>query len=257
MVRIKTRAGEGEKTMSDSSDPSVLPLWVTGIATILLALVAALQDLIRDALRKPRLVIKYRQQPPMFRRSAKRFIAGNQVIMEPCFDIHLLLANEGKGQARRVEAYLMAIWQYDYSDGMMKPLADFWPVRLRYDSKGTRRINVIPMSQPEYWNSAYIPSPQLATHLKGEEFVDVPGAEGDWIRVHLDVLDHPFYQPNMLVPGRRTLKVSVYSENARRVDAFLDIRWTGEWQDDNKRMLENVTVSLLDSQSSRSLGEAS
>jgi len=243
--------------MSNHSDPTVWPLWATAFATFFLAAVAALQDLIRDALKKPRLVIKYRQEPPMFRRSAKRFLVGEQVIVGPCFDIHLLLANEGKGRARDVEAYLVAIWQYDYSDGRLKPLSDFWPVRLRYDSEGTRSIDLIPESQPEYWNLAYIPNPKLVTYLKGDNFVDVPGAEGDWIRVYLDLLDHPFYQPNMLVPGRWVLKVSVYSENARRADAFLDIRWTGQWHDDEKQMLEDLRVVLLDPESSSRLSPAS
>ena len=229
--------------MNDPSDASQLPAWLTAIGTIGLALVAAFQDQIRAALARPRLVLRFRQTPPMCRLSSRSFPEVPN-LRERFFDFHFQVENEGRSQARRVEAFLEAIWVHDASN-TPKQIEGFWPVKLRYDNKGTLHLDLNPHGPPVYWNLGFIPSPVIQGAMRGDAYIEVPGADDKGLRFYLDVLDRPFFQPNTLPPGNYSIKVSVYSENAARVDSYFGIIWTGNWKEDEQKMFEEIRITQV------------
>lgn len=198
---------------------------LTGIGTILLAAVAALQDVIRGFVGRPRMEVIYEHEPPFFRRSG-RLGAGNNPLGD-FFDFHIRIRNRSRWQRlRNVEAILENLCRYDPT-GKANKIAGFWTIRLRYDNRGTRMVDINP-GRHEDWNLAYIPNPvALQAWLQDPKYVDVPGAVANAHRLYLDVADFPFHQPNCLVPGEYAVQVSVYAENAQQVDKFYRITWKG------------------------------
>lgn len=224
---------------------SELPSWLIAFGTIALAIVAALQDLIRGFLGRPRIDITYIHEPPLARLSGRVNQAGQP--LGDFFDFHIRIENRSRWrQARRVEAVLEAMWIYDSAGNPIR-VDDFLSIRLRYDNEGTEFVEINP-HRHIMWNLGYLPNPTMQQQwLAVPQYVDTPGATGTAYRFYLDVADFPFHQPNRFVPGTYGILVSVYAENARRVDQHFEITWTGNWQTDVRIAVREIVITPVDS----------
>lgn len=188
----------------------------------------------------PELAIVYKHEPPLARLSGRVNQMGQD--MGPFFDFHIRIENRNKfAQARQVEAVLEAMWEYDATN-TPNPVEDFLSIKFRYDSEGTKYEEINP-ERHIIWNLGYLPNPDVQRErLQVPMYVDVAEATGDVHRFYLDVGDFPFHQPNRFVPGKYGILVSVYAENAERVDQHFEITWTGTWRDDIQDIVDEIRI---------------
>ena len=192
----------------------------------------------------PKVKVVYRHEPPMARLSGRTDKGGNP--LGDFFDFHIRIENRSKYQhAERVEAVLEGMWVEDGS-GDLVLIDDFFPVRLRYDSERTKFIEINPQRH-ELWNLGYLPNPiEQQNRLSRSHYVDVAGPPSTDDRFYLDVADFPFHQPNRFVPGRYGILVSVYAENAEKVDQHFEITWTGTWEPEIQDVVNEIIIEPKD-----------
>lgn len=219
-----------------------LEAWVLGVVAILVAIFGPpLAGAVNRKWRGPKLVIVYEHKPPMIRKTS-RFHHPEPDRRDAYYDFHFQTGNKGKTRAEKVEAVLEEIWDYD-SAGVLHRLEGFWAVRLRFDSGGTKAIDLNPHRQ-EQWNLGNIPDRDVQNRLmKLDMYNDVPGKEGDDLRFFLDVDEWPFFQPNVLLPGKYKIKVTLYSSNAPREHQYFIIDWNGEWRDKEEEMFKQIVIT--------------
>ena len=189
----------------------------------------------------PSLDLIFDQTPPMFRLSSRR-LSGNRKV--PFYDFHFYVKTEGRSQAKKVEAILEKLWEYNVA-GEPSEVEGFFPVNLRYDSLGTRFVDINPKRRI-LWNLGYILSTAEHPWIPEEALISQsPARKKDDLRFYLDVLDFPFRQPNCFYSNKHAIKISLYSENADRVEAYFEITWSGTWREAEKGMLREIRVKRV------------
>ena len=219
--------------------------WVIGIVAILVAIFGPpLAGAVNRKWRGPKLEIVYEHKPPM-NRKASRSHRSEPERRDLYFDFHFQIGNKGETRAKKIEAVLEEIWDYD-SAGVPQKLQNFWAVRLRFDYKGTKSIDLNPHRQ-EHWNLGTIPErPVQVERMEDDRFIDILGKQGDDLRFFLEVDEFPFFQPNVLLPGKYKIKVVLYSANAPRVYKYFIIDWNGEWRDTEEEMFKQIVITPVD-----------
>ncbi len=94
-----------------------------------------------------------------------------------------------------------------------------------------------------YCDIGHISSPTYQAREEHAVFLDVPGRGDNALRMLLDEVSYPYSQPNCLAPGKYRLKIVVYSQNAPTVVAWLEVDWTGRWQDAQSDMLRELVIT--------------
>lgn len=220
--------------------------WVLAIVAIAVAVLGPpIADQVKRWWRGPKLVIVYEHKPPMSRKASRTYHHAPQR-RDPIYDIHFQIGNEGETRAEKIEAVLEEIWDYD-SAGKPHKVQGFWAVRLRFDGNGAESIDLNPHRQVQ-WNLGNIPCEEVqAEMMKFDRFVDIPGKQGTDLRFFLDVDEFPFFQPNVLLPGKYGIKVVLYSSNAPRKHRYFIIDWNGEWRDTEEEMFKQIVITPVSS----------
>jgi hypothetical protein len=158
-------------------------------------------------------------------------------LREPVYYFLFTVLNSGKSRARLCEAFLETLWQYDASDRPVM-IDSFRPMHLPLEE------NINP-NREVYCALGLISSAKYQRHVESSKFVDVPGAASKGLRFLLAITQYPNAQPNCLVKGKYAVRVSVYSENAKRHDAYFQINWTGNWQDKEEDMFREIVIKEI------------
>ena len=92
----------------------------------------------------------------------------------------------------------------------------------------------------------YISSREYQKKFEKRKFIDIPDYNGNDLRFMLP-LRHFFYsQPNCLPPGEYILQFTVYSENVEPEKIFLNISWSGKWQDKDNEMFKEIVIKRIE-----------
>ena len=86
-------------------------------------------------------------------------------------------------------------------------------------------------------------------------FIDIPGKHIDKPRFLFELAEYPYSQPNCLVPGKYAIKISIYSENVLPNELWLEIAWSGNWQDNEAEMFRELTISQISTLEKSLLGK--
>ena len=54
-----------------------------------------------------------------------------------------------------------------------------------------------------------------------------------------------FSQQDCILPGKAKIKISVYSENAPKIEQYFQIYWSGKWKDLESDMFKEIVISLV------------
>lgn len=219
-----------------------IEVWFLGVVAILVAVFGpSLADAFKQWRRGAKLEIVYEHRPPMSRITSRSHLFEPER-QDPRYDFHMQIGNKGKTRAEEIEAVLEEIWDYD-SAGNPQKVPGFWAVRLRFDGNGAKAIDLNP-HRWEQWNLGTIPCRDVQVKkMKNNRYNDVPGKKGDGLRFFLEVDEWPFFQPNVLLPGKYKIKVVLYSANAPRVHKYFIIDWNGEWRDTEEEMFKQIVIT--------------
>jgi uncharacterized membrane protein YvbJ len=75
----------------------------------------------------------------------------------------------------------------------------------------------------------HLSSPTYQENFEKKTFTDVQGHNEQTLSVVVDRATQTYGQPNCFIPGKYTLKITVYSENASPLSTWLQVNWSGKW----------------------------
>jgi hypothetical protein len=217
--------------------------WVLIGTTLFLGIIALITPVVSEALKRrffaPELRVTFDRTPPYCHRT---YWSSNSIpgLKEPVYFFRFKLENAGKSQLRKVEAVLEEFWIHDAA-GLPEKFLGFTDINLRWSGTDDRFVNVNPGRQV-YCDIGHISSIKYQKAFEEKIFIDVPGHHEDSLRFLFDEIQYPFSQPNCLLPGKYSIKISLYSENASPRSFYFEIVWTGNWQDTDKEMFRELSI---------------
>jgi len=55
-----------------------------------------------------------------------------------------------------------------------------------------------------------------------------------------------FYsQQDCILPGKGKIKISIYCENASKVEKYFEILWSGKWKGNETNMFREIVISSV------------
>lgn len=218
------------------------------LSTLFLGIVAIFGPAYSDQFKawwlRPVLNIDFRMAPPDCHLTTLILVlSASQKSKEPVFYYRLRVGNTGRSQARKCEMVLESIAIGDPASNYV-PLPTFTPVRLLWGAGFEDFVDINP-ERRFFCDLFTIPNEQtqkVHRDLHGA-YVDLQGAPPFDLGVVLNVKSAFFSQPSRLPPGKYRLDLSVYSENADRVQRSVYVAWSGNWRTTEQEMFRECVAT--------------
>jgi hypothetical protein len=218
--------------------------WVQIGSTLILGGIALFGFVITEFFKRrffvPRLEVQYKNEPPYCVKT--EFTSPEDPnLHEPVYYYRLILRNHGKSVAAQCEAVLEEIWQYDVSDS----------------PKQVRIIDAQNLPIGEGFNKNVKPNHDVKIgffHLSSKAFQDkserraftsVPGKNTADLCIKLEQKGVPNTQVNCLAPGKYGLRINIYSDNTPPLSIYLQVIWSGKWQDNEDDLHQELVVKKV------------
>ena len=224
--------------------------WLLVIATLALAIVAALQDVIRRLFLRPRLeatitvsppdchktILRQRQIETKYEPAVGATRAFEKVHEADCYYFKLRVENSGNERAEKVEVFAASLSKRD-EVGKFRPVHDFMPLNLRWSNVHTTYLDAI---SPEMWK--FCDLAHIIDPLKREPFdaennprLGLPPEE---TLLSLDLEVKPNNLLHLVPPGVYRIDIMIGAANSKPVSRTFEINHTGNWFDDEPTMLK-------------------
>jgi hypothetical protein len=225
--------------------------WATAIGTLVLAFVAVFQDKIRYWLTRPKLKLEIQSSPPDCMRTAFRQNVANydpntgqryeRQIEIPCYYFRLRVTNEGNCEAREVEIFAKDLKKHHERKSEFEPVSRFAPMNLLWSNVRKPFLPILSPQIPKHCDLAHVVHP----HRKQAMPHVLPDVPSDQCVLILDLEVEPNSCGHLLEPGFYRLTLMLAAANAPPREYLLDMRITGDWYEDEARMLaEGVRLHL-------------
>jgi len=219
---------------------------LTGIGTLAAVVVALFIAIFHEHLRtlawRPRLAIESSNTPPdCHRTSFGDPNAGPHVL---CFYFRIRVKNCGNAPANKVEVSVEHVSERG-ADGTFRTKTDFQPMNLRWAHVGAPYYETIPPGLSKYCDLGHVVDPVKRGLLASERLPQRPD-QPDKTLFSLDLLVKPNTGSHLLPPGTYRLELVAAAGNAKPVSRTVELNVTGNWFEDETRMLrEGVGLQLL------------
>ena len=223
--------------------------WLVAAGTIVLALVAIIaifQDKIRAWLTRPKLDVSIEFKPPdchkipMVRYSSE----GKQVVEAESYYFRFRVNNNGNQKAESVEVFAAGLLKQQ-ADDMFKEVDSFLPMNLLWANCKKVFFPAISPFMYRHCDLGHIIDPQKRAQFQTED-KSWSNVSPEKTILSLDTEVKANTLCHLLPFGKYRLVILVAAANARPVKKTLEISLTGEWYDDQQRMLgEGVGIRLL------------
>jgi len=146
--------------------------------------------------------------------------------------------NEGKSQAKSCEVVLNEFWIADSSGNFNKEI-NFSPINLNWSGLGTQSVNINP-GRDLFCDIGHISSPQFQEIEKSVFYID-----NNELKFLFETPFKYFSQQDCIIPGKVKIKISVYSENARMIEGYFEISWSGKWEAKESNMFREFVIKTI------------
>ena len=145
-----------------------IPEWLTGIGTILLAIVAIFQDKIRQWLAKPKLECSIEMKPPDAHKTILRYNG------KKCNSYYFLFRIENKGKigAKNVEAVILSVERKRGNE--FERIDNFLPDNLGWSGKNNEICSFIMPNTFKHCTLGHILEPSHRVNISGEDNSELP-----------------------------------------------------------------------------------
>lgn len=236
--------------------------FLAALGAIALAIIAIFQDPIRKKIMSPKLVISMTMEPPdchkakltyqhsvpinVFPRKPINSIIPPHTIQTAEADVYyfrIRVNNYGKAKAKNVEVFASELSKLK-ADGTYKTRGSFLPMNLRWAHMDSMFFPSINPGTYKHCDIFHIVDPNARK--------DVPGEDKSWSNISkesnilsFDTIVKPLTL-NYLVPeGKYQLKIIIAAENSDPIKETLEINNTGEWFDNETKMLyEGIAIKI-------------
>lgn len=215
--------------------------------TFLLAVVAAFQSRIRARLWHPNLdVIRISGPPDSHKtRLTSRDPDGPSA---DCYYFLFRVENSGNYRAEQVEVFAASLSRIK-ADGSYEPVSSFLPMNLLWSWGAKPYLDALSPEMYGHCNLGHIVDPAKRHHFRGEDpprrTVDeaIPDSKA---LLHLDVQFPSNTFCHLLQPGTYRLELRIASAATKPILRTIEINFTGEWYDDETRMLtDGIGIKIL------------
>ncbi len=215
---------------------------LVALGTLVLAVVAIFQDLIRAWISRPRFRVTVRTEPPDCVSVPFRNMQTGELIGDSIY-LRIWVENVGNAAARNVEVYAREL-RRQQADQTWPKVQTFPPMNLKWANLGGIYFPSISPEMGKHCDVGHIADPAIRQQL-GEENPALGLNAGD-ISLAFDLMVAPNNMTHIIGPGRYELDIIVAAEDARPRSETLEIRLPGPWYADAQRMLrDGVGVRVL------------
>lgn len=219
--------------------------WIVAAGTLLLAVVAALQDRVRALFFKPKLSASIKTDPPdchmvpLTKTNTSSTPIGDGLILR------LWITNSGNAPARDAEVYARHLERERQDKGWERVRA-FPPMNLAWSYMHPRSAPypVIAPGMGKHCHLATIADPRIRGEIR-----DVNPALGlgpDQTSLAFGLIVRPNHVGHIVGPGHYRLTIVVAAGNAKPKEQCVDINLSGQWYGDEDRMLrDGIGVSIV------------
>lgn len=163
-----------------------------------------------------------------------------------CYFLRILVQNKkgrckGKVQAKDVEVFAAELQQRT-DDGDFAQVERFLPMNLMWahtlgKPRASTRTDISP-GMKKHCDLGYIlkPEDRRALVASGKDYQTLPDVPDDQTVLCLKIEKPPMTRGHLIGPGVYRLKVEVGAANQKPITKTLQIRLSGEWYDEPKRM---------------------
>lgn len=227
------------------------PEWLTAVgtlalasATLVLALVAVFQDRIRSWLSRPSLEMTVRTGPPDCVKIPLTYSMTDRRQQTDCYYFRVLVTNTGNEAAQMVEVFVAGVHKQD-DTGSFQPLKSFLPLNLTWANYGQPFFPRISRGLPKHCDVAHIVHPASRRYLAAEDNRRL-GVGPNQTLLSLDLIVKPNTLSHLLSAATYRVDLIVGAPNAASKTRCLEIVHSGQWFDDEDRMLrEGVRLRFV------------
>jgi hypothetical protein len=224
--------------------PSTLAQYLGAVATFGAVLVALFKDEFLRHLRRPKLTVRIKPEPPdcLLVPSAVVYNQTGILWTGRIYYVRLWIENVGKGRVEQVQVFVSTLFK-ENANGAFSPVAEFEPMNLRWaNSRDPNNPEIfapgISRDFGKHCDLCSISDPANPTDsLKGHEGQCVANLQ-------LEVV--PNGDRHRLPPGNYVVEVRVGAANAGPVTTYVRLNIKGPWSPDQETMFrENLGVQIV------------
>ena len=224
-----------------------VPEWLTAIGTVAAVVVALFLAVFHEHLRRwwwhPTLEIRLRNSPPDSHRTIWTHQARNLAL--PCYYFRIRVHNSGNASAENVEVFIERI-ERRRADGEYENWQQFLPLNLLWSHYGFVYFPKIAPDTEKYCDLGHIFRPDQRQQLEREgEDNRLLGLSETETVMCLDLAVRPNTGSHLLPRAEYRIGVVAVAANAAVERRTLELNLTGQWFDDEPRMLrEGIGLNL-------------
>jgi len=225
------------------TSPLVLATLILGVATFMVATIAAWRDLIREWLRHPDLRLTVTDRPPDSHKTAMTMSGPTigTLLSADCYYMRLLVENSGAVRATDVQLYADRL-ERRRADGTFGLVARFLPMNLMWSNLGSPYAAIQPGAK-RHCDLAHIIDPARRGVFPGE---DDPAIGADLTILSFDLEVKANTLGHLAEPGIYRLALLLSSAERRPRSYVIEINHTGQWFSDERTMLsQGIGISLV------------
>jgi len=213
--------------------------WVQICSTLFLGAMAIYAPYIAEKLKRkyfqPGLRIKFKLATPGCHQT--RRVGKNSDF--PVYYFRFLVENFGKTQAEECEVFLEKIFK-ENGAGEMVENKKISPVNLKWSGIRDPYKRTIQPEKEMYCDLGKVQHPDDYYQFIYKGFSKRDEATNKFI---LELPEKYYSQQDCLTPGKYKIKISVYSNNAKKVSRQFLLSWTGKWKDEESDMFNELVIS--------------
>jgi len=223
-------------------DCDQLAPWIAAVGTLLLAVIAIFQDVIRAWISKPRLVIIARTQPPCCHANVTMVQGINDVSRVDGVYLRLRISNEGNSTARGVEVFAEKLTKQQ-QDNSYREVTSFDPMNLMWSHIERPVMDSIPPQMHKYCGLGRIRDPQ---HRQLFPLEQIEGICANQTVLVFALEVQPNTKSHVVPPGNYRLLCKVGAANAKPRDFIVEINLSVTWYGREDQMLgEGVGIKIV------------
>jgi hypothetical protein len=219
--------------------PSTLAQWVGGAVTFAAVLVALLRDEVFRYLRRPKIIVRIKAEPPdcLLSAGTTRDPNGKVIWTGNTYWLRLWIENIGNRRAEQVQVFVAELNKRDANKKFIA-LTDFAPMNLRWSNARDWRNPEIFAPGISHKMGKHCDLLSVSDPLNPRPGEALEGYDGQCVgTLQLEVF--PSNNRHRLTPGDYVLKLIIGAANGDPVTAYVELSLKGTWSPDLNLMFRD------------------
>jgi hypothetical protein len=194
---------------------------------------------------RPKLLLVFEAEAPGCHKIPMRRQQRDGTIVEAdCYCFRVRVKNEGNRRAESIEVFASTLW-IKSADGKFVRVCDFFPSNLIWGHNNKPFCDAIYPDLDKYCNLGHIIHPRKRSLFLDEDNSGLRLTQEQTI-MSFHTAIKPYNLTHLVGPGEYRIELVLAWENCKPVRRTLEINHTGQWFDDERKMLsEGIGISLV------------